>query len=149
MKVPRQQLSKEQWERIRPLIPKNKAGGRPARDRRVLLNGILWILRTGAPWRDLPGAFGAWQTVWRVFDQWNGDGTLDKILKHLQGQVHINTELWCIDGSVVRAARCAAGGGKKGIERNPMTMHWDAHAGDSRRKSTYCVMDSDILCALV
>ena len=117
MNVPRQQLSNEQWECIKPLIPKSKTGGRPACDRRVILNGILWILRTGAPWRDLPGAFGAWQTVWRVFDQWNGNGTLDKILKHLQGQVSINTELWCIDGSVVRAARCFRVGNEDTIAR--------------------------------
>jgi len=77
------------------------------------MNGILWILRTGSPWRDLPPAFGPWQTVWRLFDQWNHDGTLDAILQELQGEVEINEELWCIDGAVVRAARCAAGGGKK------------------------------------
>ena len=49
----------------------------------------------------------------RLFDQWNGDGTLDKILQSLQGEIGIDTELWCIDGTVIRAARCASGGGKK------------------------------------
>ncbi|MCP4602598.1 MAG: transposase, partial [Proteobacteria bacterium] len=46
-----------------------------------------------APWRDLPEEFGKWQTVWRLFDQWNGDGTLDKLLQRMQGEILINTEL--------------------------------------------------------
>lgn len=119
----RLRLSDQQWRRVASVIPKSKGGGRPARDRRTLLDGMLWILRTGAPWRDLPQEFSPWQTVWRVFDQWNGDGTLDKVLRSLQGEIRIDTELWCIDGSVVRAARCAAGGGKKGIHRNPRITH--------------------------
>ncbi len=59
-------MNDKQWQRIQPLIPKGKPGGRPTLDRRNILDGILWILRTGAPWRDLPEAFGTWQTAWRV-----------------------------------------------------------------------------------
>jgi transposase len=112
--VARLQLSDQQWQRVEALLPECKTGGRPARNRRTLLNGMLWIVRTGALWRDVPEEFGPWQTVWRVFDQWNADGTLDKVLGSLQGEVRINTDLWCIDGTVIRAARCAAGGGKGG-----------------------------------
>lgn len=119
--VARLQLSDPQWQRVKSLLPTCKSGGRPPRDRRVILNAILWILRTGAPWRDLPQEFGSWQTVWRLFDQWNADGTLDNLLRNLQAEVEINAELWCIDGSTIRAARCAAGGGKKRILRNPAT----------------------------
>lgn len=115
-------LSDRQWQRICPLIPESKPGGRPPLPRRIIMEGIFWILRTGAPWRDLPEEFGAWQTVWRLFDEWNGNGTLDKILQTLQGEILINTDLWCIDGSVIRAARCASGGGKKGTLKNPKTM---------------------------
>ncbi len=91
--------------------------GRPPCDRRQVLDGILWVLRTGAAWRDLPEEFGKWQSVWRLFDQWNSDGTLDAILNRLRA-AHIDAGeldrvLWCIDGTIVRAARCAAGGGKK------------------------------------
>jgi transposase len=114
-------LNDRQWQRICPMIPKGKPGGRPPLDRRIILNGILWILRTGAPWRDLSEEFGKWQTAWRLFDQWNGDGTLDKILQSLQGETVINTELWCIDGTVIRAARCASGGGKRGTLKSPKT----------------------------
>lgn len=119
----RLQLSDRQWQRICPLIPKSKPGGRPPVDRRIVMDGILWILRTGAPWRDMPEEFGAWQTVWRLFDEWNGDGTLDTLLQSLQGEIGINTELWCIDGTVIRAARCASGGGKKGTRPSQRTMH--------------------------
>ena len=118
----RLRLSEEQWQRVESTVPRCKSGGRPPRDRRTLLDGMLWILRTGAPWRDLPEEFGPWQTVWRVFDQWNADGTLDNVLRSLQGEIRINTDLWCIDGTVIRAARCAAGGGKKGILMNLRTM---------------------------
>ena len=119
----RLRMSDNQWKRIKPMIPVGKPGGRPPLDRRNIVDGLLWILRTGAPWRDLPEEFGKWQTAWRLFDQWNGDGTLDKVLQNLQGEISINTELWCIDGTVIRAQRCSAGGGKMGTLKSPKTMH--------------------------
>ena len=115
----RHRLTDEQWNLIDDLFAPPKRTGRPPRNRRTMMDGILWTLRTGSPWRDLPRAFGPWQTVWRLFDQWNDDGTLIAILNRLRGQVQIDQQLWCVDGTVVRAARCAAGGGKKGMRRNP------------------------------
>jgi transposase len=119
-------LTDDEWECIEDLFPEPAATGRPPRDRRMVVNGILWIVRTGSPWRDLPEEFGPWQTVWRLFDKWNGDGTLDEILRRLQGAHadagQIDADLWCIDGTIVRAARCAGGGGKKGIRRNRAIM---------------------------
>jgi len=117
----RHRLTDEQWNMIADLFPAPKPTGRPPCDRRSVMDGILWSLRTGSPWRDLPVAFGSWQTVWRLFDQWNHDGTLQAILDRLRGQVKIDEELWCIDGTIVRAAKCAAGGGKKAIRRNRKT----------------------------
>lgn len=123
----RLKLSDQQWQRIKPLFPKTdrSRGGRPPLDRRMIVDGILWVLRTGAPWRDLPEEFGAWQSAWRLFDEWNSNGTLDGILQSLQADCveagEIDQKLWCIDGTVVRAARCASGGGKKGIQRNRKT----------------------------
>lgn len=112
-------LTDDEWESIAHLFPKPAPTGRPPRDRRTVFNGILWILRTGAPWRDLPEEFGPWQTVWRLFNQWNLDGTLAAAENHLRASLadagQISDELWCVDGTVVRAARCAAGGGKKAI----------------------------------
>ncbi len=120
----RHRLTDEQWDLIRDVFPPRKHTGRPPRDRRSIVDGILWVLRTGSPWRDLPDDFGPWATVWDLFDTWNGDGTLAAILDRLRGQVQIDDELWCVDGTVVRAARCASGGGKKRTPRNRRTTHW-------------------------
>lgn len=118
----RHRLTDEQWDCIVDVFSKAADTGRPRSDWRMVFDGILWIMRTGSPWRDLPKEFGPWQTVWRLFDRWNRDGTLDKALQRLQASRidagELDQELWCIDGTVVRAARCAAGGGKKGIPTN-------------------------------
>ena len=123
----RHRLTDQQWELIKDVFPPPAKTGRPPSDRRKIMDGILWILRTGAPWRDLPEEYGPWSTVWDLFDQWNADGTLDEILRRLQAAKvdlgQIDLELWCVDGTVVRAARCAAGGGKKGIPRNQKITH--------------------------
>jgi transposase len=113
-------LTDEQWEMVADLVEVTPAKtGRPPKDRRVILNGIFWILRTGAAWRDLPERFGKWQTVYDHFNHWSKDGTFDAILRRLQGAVvdaeEIDKELWCVDGPIVRAARCAAGAVKKGV----------------------------------
>jgi transposase len=120
-------LTDDEWDCIADLFGEPAATGRPPVDRRKVLDGIFWILRTGSPWRDLPEEFGKWQTAWRLFDQWNGNGTLDAALGRLRAS-HIEVgafsdELWCVDGTVVRAARCSAGGGKKGTPRSrPITL---------------------------
>jgi len=117
----RHQLTDEQWDRIADLFPLPKATGRPPRCRRQVIDGILWILNTGAPWRDLPDAYGPWATAWDLFNAWNQNGTLTKILERLQGQVVIDPELWCVDGTVVRAHKAASGGGKKTTPTNRKT----------------------------
>lgn len=123
----RHQLTDEQWDCIADIFPAPAWTGRPPRDRRLIVNAILWVLRTGSPWRDLPEEYQPWGTVWDLFDTWNDDGTLDKILHRLRA-MHLDTgeideELWCVDGTIARAARCAAGGGKKTIQRNLLTTH--------------------------
>ena len=120
-------LTDDEWDLIADAFPKPANTGRPPRDPREIVDGILWVLRTGAPWRDVPEEFGPWQTVWRLFDQWNSDGTLDEVLRRLRAAMvdvgEIDEELWCIDGTIVRAARCAGGGGKKGIPTNRLITH--------------------------
>lgn len=125
----RHQLTDEQWGIIGDVFIHRKTTGRPPVDRRVVVDGIFWILRTGSPWRDLPDEFGAWQTVWRLFDQWNGDGTLERVLGKLRRLEQSNDELWCVDGTVVRAAKCASGGGKRGSPVNRTTTRLVAVAG--------------------
>lgn len=117
----RHRLTDQQWKLIADVFGPANRMGRPPRDRRTILDGILWILRTGSPWRDLPAAFGPWQTVWDLFNRWNQDGTLVKILDRLRLRQELDPELWCIDGTIIRAARCAAGGGKKTIQTSRTT----------------------------
>lgn len=123
----RHRLVDQEWDLVADLFPAPARTGRPPKNPREMLDGILWILRTGAPWRDLPKEFGPWSTVWEWFDRWNADGTLDKVLHRLRAARidggDTDGELWCIDGTSVRAARCATGGGKKGIPKNRKTTH--------------------------
>lgn len=117
-RMPRHSLTDRQWDLVADLFPVGnfKTGRRP-RDRRVILNAIFWVLRTGAPWRDVPTEYGPWSTVWKLFDAWTKDGTFDAMLRRLRSLVRGNDacpdQLWCIDGTSIRAARCSGGGGKK------------------------------------
>ena len=82
-----------------------------------MLNGIFWRLNTGAPWRDLPERYGPWQTVYDRFWRMRRSGLLDRLIERLQLRLNeaglIDPDLFCIDGSSVRAARAAAGAAKK------------------------------------
>ena len=116
----RYELSDQQWARIAPLLPHrthHDQAGHPFNDPRPILNGILWILHTGAPWRDLPERYGPWQTVFSRFNGWREDGTWVRIVTSLLDELDdkglIDHDLWCIDGSVIRASRAAAGAEKK------------------------------------
>src|SRR6059058_2361614 len=80
----RHELTDEQWEMVEPFIPHSKAKtGRKRKDPRLMLNGILWILTTGAPWRDLPERFGPWQTVYDHFRRWRKSGVFAAIVEAL------------------------------------------------------------------
>ena len=80
-------LTDEQWAAIEPLLPKPRVRkdrrGRPWRDPRDVLNGILWILRTGAPWADMPSRYPPYATCFRRFQAWNESGTLKRVLQAL------------------------------------------------------------------
>lgn len=113
----RHELSDEQWEQLVPLLPAEKPRtGRPNLDHRMVVNGILWVLKTGAPWRDLPERYGKWQTVASRFYRWQKNGVWDRVFAQLQqmkdrdGQ--IEWEVHYLDGSVIRAHQHAAGAKK-------------------------------------
>lgn len=141
----RHQLTDEQWELVKPFVPQKSARtGRPAKEARTMLDGIFWILRTGAPWRDLPDRFGPWKTVYDYFSNWRKSGVFDSILEALQVRLDrvgkIDWDLWCIDGSNARAARCAAGADKKVAGVIPMsrkTTRWAAAAADMGQNSIW------------
>lgn len=117
----RYELSDEQWGKIADLFPANrcKRGGQ-WKDHRQVLNGMLWILCSGAPWRDLPERYGSWQTVYDRFRRYRIEGFFDVVLSRLQLELNedglIDFCLWEIDSTTVRAHKSAAGAGlKRGI----------------------------------
>ncbi len=141
----RHALTDEQWELIEPLIPASTAKtGRPPKDRRLMLDGIFWVLATGAPWRDLPERFGPFQNVHRYFSNWRKAGVFAKVIEALQVKLDnrglIDWELWCVDGSSVRATRAAAGADPKvasGTPTNLPTTRWAAAKAGLARNSTW------------
>jgi transposase len=111
-------LTNHQWQRLQPLLPDQKpAVGRPSLDHRTVFNGVLWILKTGAPWRDLPERYGKWETVSGRFYHWRKTGLWQRILVTLQQQAdaqgQLNWEIHHVDGSVIRAHQHAAGAKKE------------------------------------
>ena len=113
----RYELTEEQFALIADLLPANGSRGGQWKDHRSVVNGIFWILHTGAQWRELPERYGKWQTIYDRFRRWQHDGTLDHILERLQMRLdadgRIDFDLWCVDATPIRASRSAAGGGKK------------------------------------
>ncbi|MDE2507556.1 MAG: transposase, partial [Planctomycetota bacterium] len=100
--------------------------GRPRRNLRVLLDARFWILNTGPPpRRDLPECFGPCQTAYEHFNTWSKNGLFERILERLHLRLDeadlIDLELWCFDGTNVRAHASAEGGGKKGGFASPPT----------------------------
>ncbi len=83
----RYELTDEQYECIEHLLPEVEGRGCPYNDHREVINGIFWILRSGAPWRDMPERYGNWKTVYDRFRRWAEDGTLESIVRHLQGEL--------------------------------------------------------------
>ncbi len=81
----RYELSDNEWERLKKYFPAREAGqlGRPRSDERKLLNGVLWVLRSGAPWRDVPERYSPWSTVYNRFVQWQENGLFAHILEEL------------------------------------------------------------------
>ena len=99
-----------------PLLPENGRRGQQWKDHRMVINGILWKLRTGAPWRDLPPCYGPWQTCYDRFVRWRRDGTWDRLLAHAQTKSDAVGELeWevSVDSTVARAHHQHAAGARR------------------------------------
>ena len=112
-------LTDSQWERIKDMLPANGQRGNQWKDHRMVINGILWILKNGAPWRSLPPRYGHWKTVFKRFRLWTRQGLWDRILERLQSDFQskgkIDWRMFSIDGSNIRAHKSAAGAKKKRI----------------------------------
>lgn len=111
-------LTNEEWACFEPfMVEAGPSGGRPPRDHRRNLDAILWIARTGAPWRDLPAELGNWDSVFRQFRRWTGSGLWDVMLEALADGGGDADLLQMIDSTSIRAHHCAAGGRGGLIER--------------------------------
>jgi transposase len=105
----RRELTDVQWSRISNLVSgKEGDRGRAGEDNRLFVDAVLWILRTGAPWRDLPSAFGKWNSVFTRFNRWSRKGIWESLFKVLAEDA--NFEHVMIDATIVRAHQHAAGG---------------------------------------
>lgn len=115
----RRDLTDEQWKRLRPLLPPQKGRrGQPNNDHRPIVNGILWLDRTGAPWRDIPERYGPWQTIATRFYRWRRAGIWDHTLAALRERADqagdVDWSLHHVDGTIIRAHQHAAGAHKRG-----------------------------------
>jgi transposase len=124
----RYDLTDFEWSVIEPVLPMDRRGPKP-RDNRRVLNGIFWVLRTGAPWRDLPERYGPYTTAYNRFNRWRKAGIWDRlmdvIVKAYDGKVQM------IDSSIVRVHQHASGA-KKSVE----IVVWAEAEAASARKST-------------
>jgi len=145
--VARGDLMDGEFAVLAAMLPAERSGkrGRRYEAHRRVLNGIFWVLRTGAPWRDVPERYGPWSTVYDRFRRWRRDGTWQRLVDALQAQARkmgrIDFEFCALDGSVVRAHRCAAGA-KKGavrLKKAKKSRPWAVAAEATRPRSMFCV----------
>jgi transposase len=110
-------LNDDQWERIAPLL-RGKVGdrGRSGNDNRAFIDTVLWIARTGSPWRDLPSELGRWNSIYVRFARWSDKDVWQKIFAVLREDSDF--EEVCIDSTVIRAHQHAAGAAKKRVSRH-------------------------------
>lgn len=118
--MPRKKLSNRQWKRLAPLLPAERGHkGRPyTQDHRTTIEGILWIARTGAPWRDLPPQFGKWGTVYQRFNRWVKSGVFDAVFASLAADLKLDVVM--VDGTFVKVHQHGTGAPKEDAHRtNP------------------------------
>lgn len=108
-------LTDRQWEQIAPFLPPERTGkrGRPLNNNRSMLNAMIWIARSGSPWRDLPDYYDSWKSVYSRFRKWINNGLLDKIFRLLAMDAELSEV--SLDASIVRAHQHSAGARKDGL----------------------------------
>jgi transposase len=111
------ELSDEVWAVIAPQLPAERGRkARPSRDNREMVNAMLWILRTGAPWRDMPAHYPPWKSVHTRFSRWCAQGLWQRVLSELSKGA--DSEEFFIDGTIVKAHQDAHGARKGGRLRS-------------------------------
>jgi transposase len=124
----RYDLSDFEWSVIEPLLPTDRRGPKPQNNRRIL-NGIFWVLRAGAPWRDLPERYGPYTTAYNRFNRWRKAGIwdrlMDAVVKAHDGKVQM------IDSSIVRVHQHASG-----VKKRVEIVVWAEAEEASPRRST-------------
>jgi len=123
----RYEISDEAWDVVSDLFIETRKRGRPRVSDRLMLDGVLWVLCSGAAWRDMPERFGLWSTVYQRFRDWRINGAFDRMLKRLHLRLNeqglIDLQTWMIDSTAVRATRASSGARKKRILTNlPITL---------------------------
>ena len=107
----RKMLRNDQWERIEHLLPgKPTDRGVTAKDNRLFVEAVLWIARTGSPWRDLPAQLGNWHNVYTRFSRWGKSGVWQRVIEAVSGDSDLQALL--LDSTIVRAHQHAAGAQK-------------------------------------
>ena len=115
-------MTDREWKFFAPfVIATGGKSGRPPPDHRLMLDGIFWIARTGAPWRDLPEEFGKWSSVYRQFRRWTIAGLWEDILDALNHAKLAPDKLQMIDSTVIRAHHHAAGA-KGGLQKRLLAV---------------------------
>ncbi len=111
----RYEVGDEEWERIKEMLPGREGYvGGTAKDNRLFVNAVIWIARSGAPWRDLPERYGNWNSVWRRFRRWAQGGVWERVFRELS--VDADLEELLIDSTAVKAHQHAAGAAKKTVK---------------------------------
>jgi transposase len=111
-------LRDDQWARIsQHIIGDERTRGTSGRDNRLFVEAVLWIVRTGAPWRDLPEVFGPWNSVFRRFSRWSRKGVWQRIFEALSDDPDF--EYLIVDSTIVRAHQHASGAQKGGLRIRP------------------------------
>lgn len=135
-------LSEEGWTAISPMLPPEQGRwGRPAQDNRRYVNGMLWVLRTGAPWRDLPEKYGNWNSIYRRFLRWRDAGVWKAILDLLTDALGEDSS-YSMDSTTIRGHAQAAGA-KGGLKKKPLVVR----GAGSPVKFTVSLMPKDGPCA--
>ena len=118
----RYELRNEEWERIKELLPPENTGkkGRSRKDNRIMLNGMLWMTRSGCQWRELPERYGKWQGVYTRFRKWRDEGILEKLFRVLSADADM--ENLSIDSTSIKVHQ-SANGSKKGINQKRSAVH--------------------------